>query len=55
MLGIESLDRSDSEVEVVGLADELDPGELQVPDAEEFGRGRRRRRVTQKYGEFVVH
>lgn len=41
----------------VGLADELDPGELQVPEPEELGRGKRRRRVTQKYGaeDFVAH
>lgn len=55
MVGVEPSEAA--EMQDIGLADELDPGELQVPDPEELGRGKRRRRVTQKYGadEFVAH
>lgn len=37
----------------LGLADELEPGEIEVPEPEEFGRGKPRRVQTKKFDGFV--
>lgn len=37
----------------LGLADELESGEIEVPEPEEFGRGKRRRVQTKKFDVFV--
>lgn len=39
----------------LGLADELEPGEIEVPEPEELGRGKRRRVQTKKFDGFVGH
>ncbi|KAA1469646.1 hypothetical protein DENSPDRAFT_816722 [Dentipellis sp. KUC8613] len=35
--------------EIVGAADELDPGDINIPEPEELGRGKRRKKPVERY------
>lgn len=38
-----------------GLADEMEPGELEIPSADESGRGKRRRLANRLYDDYLAH
>lgn len=47
--------REFSDVPQIGLADQFDPGDMDIPQAEEYGRGKRRRTLNSKFSDFLGH